>query len=188
MNLRALLNENKCREMIAWIEKNPGNLLSKIRKETQGTYHTWRQIEHLTNVRDVPGKTPPALPIRRNDQPFSIRTDFHLTTRTEKAKELGAREGEKLCYKCVCLKPISEFHTVNSRPDGRAQYCRPCTQAYNQDWAKRTDEKRVKAGLPPRVRRQYVEITISSKSKLEIPATTLTRWIPGTLYARNSVY
>jgi hypothetical protein len=117
MNSRSLLNETKCREMIAWIEKNPGNPIAKIRKETQGTYHTWRQIEHLTNVCNVPGKTPPALPIRRNDQPFSIRTDFHLESRADKAKGLGAREGEKLCYKCICLKPLSAFHTVRASHD-----------------------------------------------------------------------
>jgi hypothetical protein len=188
MNPRVLLNETKCRTMIAWIEKNPDNPLSHMLKETQGTYHTWRQIEHLTNVCNVPGKTSPAFQIRRNDQPFSIRNKFHLESRADKAKSLGAREGEKLCYKCVCLKPLSAFHTSNARPDGKAQYCRPCSQAYNQNYAKGKNEERTKAGLPPIVRRQYVEVTIRTKPKIKMPITTLTRWIPGTLYARNSVY
>ena len=86
-------------------------------------------------------------------------------------------EGKK-CYKCGCLKSLSEFHKHKRNRDGHRYICKACSSFYEKERWKKNKRKKseVKLYETPFYRRLYNQLVITYKINEEnIQKWTLTR-------------
>ena len=43
--------------------------------------------------------------------------------------------GDKYCHRCATVKPVAEFYSAPSRPDGRDSRCKACAKAASRQSA-----------------------------------------------------
>lgn len=54
------------------------------------------------------------------------------------------QQGEKYCFRCATVKPVTDFYTDAHTPDGRNSRCKPCAKdASRESRAIRADLERL---------------------------------------------